>query len=55
MYRYTYAFGYRCADAAEDAIENLCSMGEISTGENPRAESYRTQSGAKRWRITLEG
>lgn len=55
MHRYTYAYGYRTADAAEDAIENLCSEGEISTGENPKAESYRTQAGALRWRITLQG
>lgn len=55
MNRYTYAYGYRTADAAEDAIESLCSQGEISTAENPKAESYVTESGKRRWRITLAG
>lgn len=55
MTRYTYAYGYRSLDAAEDALENLCANGEISTAENPRCESYRAPSGSRRWRITLEG
>lgn len=55
MNRYTYAYGYRTADAAENAIEDLCAAGEISTGENPKASSYRTRDGRTRWCITLEG
>ena len=55
MNRYTYAFGYRSSEAAVEAIIDMCCAGEVSTAEGPRAESYRTQAGALRWRITLEG
>jgi hypothetical protein len=53
--RFTYSYGYRTRDAAEAALEDCFSSGEVSHGDSPRVEVYATQDGKTRFRITLAG
>lgn len=53
MTRYTYAYGYKSKDAAENALESMYAVGEVSLGE--RAKIYRYSCpGGHRWAIDLE-
>lgn len=53
--RFTYSYGYRTRDAAEAALEDCFSSGEVSHGDSPSVEAYATQDGKTRYRITLAG
>jgi len=48
--RYDYARGYKNRDAAQDALWEMMSDGEISEGEHPRIE----KRGKNYYVITLE-
>lgn len=46
MSRYTYAYGMKSRERAEEMLEAPIADGEISEGEKPKI--------GRRWRITLE-
>jgi len=51
--RYSWAYGYKSRQAAEDAIDSAYADGEVSLCEDPRAESYIAVNGTRAWRISL--
>ena len=50
---YWYAYGYKTHAAAEIALENAYSSGDVMPGENPRVEAYRNKDGATRYGIKV--
>jgi len=55
MNRLTYAYGYKSRDAAEQSMLDDFATGDISHGDQPRVESYKTQDLKTRWRVTVNG
>lgn len=58
--RYTYAWPYKTAEAAADALDDMLAEAEVSMAERPRIEPYRvtqldTGRAVTRYRITMEG
>lgn len=53
--RYDYSLGHRTKEAAEADLDDAFSTGDVSEGERPRIEAYKTVNGARRFKITLEG
>ncbi|WP_162559157.1 hypothetical protein [Tritonibacter mobilis] len=53
--RYTYTSGIKSAQRAEEVLEDAYATGEVLPGERPQVEPYRTTTGQRRYRITLEG
>ena len=52
--RYSYAWGFKTREAAEAALEDLISNGEVSLGEDPQVGSYRSKrDGSRLFRISL--
>jgi uncharacterized protein len=51
--RYSWAYGYKSRQSAEDAIEDAYANGEVSLCEDPQAESYISVNGIRAWRISL--
>jgi hypothetical protein len=50
---YWYAYGYKTADAAALAIEDMYADGEISPCNDPRVKAYQTADGATRYGVQL--
>lgn len=53
--RYTYTSGIKSAQRAEEVLEDAFATGDVLPGERPEVEQYRTTTGQRRYRITLEG
>jgi|GEM_PF-5041103 len=58
MARYTYAWGYKSREAAQDALNDLLAGSEVSQCEGPEISAYRTRNlstgaPALRYQITL--
>lgn len=51
--RYTYATGYTSREAADEAITDLLAECEVSPCERPAVDTYRTNDGRRRYKITL--
>jgi hypothetical protein len=55
--RYDFILGCKSFDRAEEMLEDAFAHGEVSTGENPRIESYLKEVRGvlqRRWKVTLE-
>ena len=58
--RFTYASGYKTADAADTALGDMYAGGEVCEGERPEIESYKarhkvTGKTVTRYKITMRG
>ncbi len=51
--RYWYAYGYKTADAAAAAIDDMYADGEISPCDAPRVAPYTSTTGERRYGVQL--
>ena len=51
--KYWYYYGGKTYEQALERLEEFFALGDISPGEKPRIESYRTRAGVCRYGIIL--
>lgn len=55
MSRFTWSYGYKSRDKADESLEDDFSNGTVGWSDKPKVESYKTFDLKTRWRVTVQG
>jgi len=50
---YTYQYGFKTRQSANDAVEDMYATGDLLPGEPCNVTSYKTKDGRTLWQIKL--